>query len=306
MTEYAARKGNTDRTCRIGQSVQTSLQAIANKARKCPNHRFRNLYGMLDEQILWEAWRRLNKRSAGGVDRVLAKNYSKDLQANLRDLASRLKGKRYRAKLVKRCYIPKGKGKTRPLGLPTLEDKLVQWGVTLILESIYEQDFRESSYGYRPARGAKDAVKKLTKELQFGNYRYVVEADIKGFFDHLDHQWLIKMLQQRIDDRAFTGLIKKWLKAGILDTDGKVISPVTGSPQGGIVSPVLANVYLHYVLDLWFDKCVKKHVKGKVSLTRYADDWVTLFELKEDVVRFYDVFPERLDKFGLAIATEKT
>jgi group II intron reverse transcriptase/maturase len=174
------------------------------------------------------------------------------------------------------------------------------------MTAIYEQDFLESSYGYRPARGAGDAVTDLTFDLQYGNYGYLVEADVKGFFDHLDHDKLLAMLSLRIDDRAFLGLIRKWLKAGILEPDGHIVHPDTGTPQGGIVSPVLANAYLHYVLDLWFEKVVKPRCAGEALLCRYADDWVCAFRYREDAERFYRVLPKRLEKFNLELAPEKT
>lgn len=176
------------------------------------------------------------------MDGVTVEAYEENLEANIEALAERLKSKRYRAKLVRRQYIPKEKGKERPLGILVLEDKLVQLACAKLLNAIYEHDFMGCSYGYRLGRGAKDAVRDLTFDLQYGVYGYLVEADIKGFFDHMDHDWLLRMLSLRIDDRAFLGLIRKWLKAGILETDGQVIHPETGTPQGGIVSPVLANV----------------------------------------------------------------
>lgn len=165
------------------------------------------------------------------------------------------------------------------------------------MNAIYEQDFLDVSYGYRPGRGAKDAVKDLGFNFQYGKFGYVVEADIKGFFDNIDHDWLLEMLRHRIDDRAFLNLIRKWLKAGILDTDGQVLHPVTGTPQGGIVSPILANVYLHYALDLWFERVVKPRCHGQALLIRYADDYVCAFQYRNDAVRFYQVMPKRLEKF---------
>jgi group II intron reverse transcriptase/maturase len=178
--------------------------------------------------------------------------------------------------------------------------------VAKILEAIFEQDFLECSYGYRPNRSPHDAVRKLTHELQYGRYCWVVDADIKGLFDNIDHQWLIRMLEERIDDRPFLRLIGKWLKAGILDTDGQVIHPVTGTPQGGIVSPVLANIYLHYVLDLWFERKIKPACQDSALLIRFADDFVCAFGHRDDAERFMDLLGTRLGKFGLTVATDKT
>jgi len=286
--------------------MQTSLQGIAKKAASQKGYRFRNLYGMLNEAMLRDCWREIRKDAAYGVDRVSAREYEQNLEENIRDLVKRLKRKRYRAKLVRRAYIPKGQGKVRPLGIPATEDKLLQVAVKRILEAIYEQDFLRCSYGYRPRVGALDAVDKLTIKLQFGRYTWVVDADIKGYFDTIDHEWMIRMLEERIDDRALLWLIKKWLKAGILDTDGMVIHPATGTPQGGIVSPMLANVYLHYALDLWFQKVVKKQCRGEACLIRYCDDYICAFEERAEAQRFYRALGRRLKKFGLELSEEKT
>jgi group II intron reverse transcriptase/maturase len=183
---------------------------------------------------------------------------------------------------------------------------LVQLACAKLLTAIYEQDFLDCSYGYRPGRGAQDAVRDLTFDLQYGTYGYLVEADIHGFFDHMDHTWLETMLRERIDDRALLRLIRKWLKAGILEPDGHVIHPEIGSPQGGCISPVLANVYLHYALDLWFAKVVKPSCRGEALLCRYADDWVCAFRYQDDAERFYRVLPKRLAKFHLQVAPNKT
>lgn len=288
------------------QHEPTSLRAIANKAKADKRHRFRDLYRCLDGELLLHCWSDLNKAAASGVDGVTARAYAQNLHANIEALVERLKAKRYRAKLVRRHYIPKENGKERPLGIPAVEDKLVQAACAKLLTAIYEQEFLESSYGYRPDCGARDAVKDLTFDLQYGCYGYLVEADVKGFFDHLDHDKQLAMLSLRIDDRAFLGLIRKWLKAGILETDGQVLHPESGTPQGGIVSPVLANVYLHYVLDLWFEKVVKPRCQGEALLCRYADDWVCAFRYREDAERFYRVLPKRLEKFNLEVAPAKT
>jgi len=240
------------------------------------------------------------------VDGVTAAHYQEDLEENIQDLVRRLKTKCYRAKLVRRCYIPKDNGKERPLGIPALEDKLVQLACAKLLNAIYEQDFLDFSHGYRPNRSAKETVSDLIFNLQYGCYGYIVEADIKSYFDVIDHDGLLEMLAQRIDDRAFLNLIRKWLKAGILDTDGRILDPETGTPQGGVISPILANVYLHHALDLWFEEMVKKHVRGEAMMCRYADDFVCAFRYKEDAESFYRVLPKRLGKFGLEVAPEKT
>jgi RNA-directed DNA polymerase len=290
----------------LEQYEPTSLRGIAIKAKACAKHRFQNLYRYLNARFLMHCWTDLNKDAASGVDKVTAEAYEENLEANIQDLAKRLKEKRYRAKLVRRCYIPKDNGKQRPLGIPALEDRLVQLACAKILSSIFESDFVDTSYGYRPNRSAKEAIEDLKFNLQFGKYGYVVEADIKGFFDNLDQKWLLRMLQERIDDAAFLNLIDKWLKAGILDTDGKVLNPETGTPQGGIVSPVLSNVYLHFVLDLWFQKRVKAHCRGDAFILRFADDFLCAFRYGEEAERFYRALPQRLSKFNLTVAPEKT
>jgi len=293
---------------RVGpeQRKPTFLRGIADKARVDKRHRFRDLYRCLNVGFLLSCWPDLNKEAASGVDGITAAAYAENLEANIEALVGRLKSKRYRAKLVRRRYIPKDEGGERPLGIPVLEDKLVQVACAKLLTAVYEQDFVGCSYGYRPGRGASDAVRELTYELQFGVYGYVVEADIKGFFDHMDHDWLLRMLRVRIDDRAFLHLIRKWLKAGILEADGKVIHPDTGTPQGGVISPVLANVYLHYALDLWFERVVKSHSRGEAMMFRYADDWVCAFGFREDAERFYRVLAKRLKKFNLEVAAQKS
>ncbi len=285
---------------------QTSLRGIATKAEADGKHRFQNLYRCLNVPFLLSCWKDLNKKSASGVDEVTAKDYEENLVENIQALVGRLKTRRYRAKLIRRCYIPKENGKQRPLGIPALEDKLVQLACAKLLTAIFEADFLNNSYGYRPKRSAKDAVNDLRFNLQFGKYGTLVEADIKGFFNHMDHDWLLRMLKVRINDAPFLKLLQKWLKAGILDTDGKVIHPETGTPQGGIVSPVLANVYLHFALDLWFDKIVKAHCEGDAMIIRYADDFVCAFQYKREAETFFRELPKRPGKFCLSVAPEKT
>ena len=286
--------------------MQTSLRGISNRAARDKGHRFGNLYGLLDGNFLkWCFWQ-LKRDAAPGVDRVDFYEYRENLDENIANLVKQLKQKNYRAKLVRRQYIPKINGKLRPLGIPATNDKVLQFAAAKILAAIYEEDFLDVSYGYRSGTGSQDAVRDLTRKLHFGRFSHIVEADIRGFFDNIDHSWMIRMLEERINDKAFLRLIKKWLKAGILDTSGKVIHPATGTPQGGIVSPVLANVYLHYALDLWFEKRIKRECSGEALIIRYADDFVCAFQYRQDAELFYQRLDERLGKFGLEICPEKT
>jgi group II intron reverse transcriptase/maturase len=284
----------------------TFLQAISIKAGTAKVHRFQNLYGSLNETLLYEAWRDLNKRGAPGVDQVTIAQYGENLGENIKRLVERLKRDEYRSRLIRRKYIPKGNGKERPLGIPVVEDRLLQGAARLLLEAIFEQDFHAVSYGYRPRVGAQQAVKDLTYELQFGRYGYVMEADVKGFFDNIDHDWLLRMIEQRVDDKPFLGLIDGWLKAGILERDGTVVHPQTGTPQGGVISPILANIYLHYALDHWFEKVVKPHCQGQAYIIRFADDFVCAFQYQGEAEWFYRTLPKRLAKFSLKVAPEKT
>jgi len=286
--------------------MQTSLRGIAKRARRDKKARFGNLYRLLNEANLRECFYQLRRSAAPGVDRVTFEEYERELETNLADLVKRLKEKRYRAKLVRRKYIPKANGKKRPLGIPALEDKLLQMGAAVVLSAIYEQDFLECSWGYRLKRGPREASRVLAGRLYGGRTGWVVEADIKGFFDNILHPWMMKMLAERIEDGAFLQLIAKWLKAGVLEEDGKVVHPATGTPQGGIVSPVLANIYLHYVLDLWFEHRVKKESRDDVFMLRFADDFVCAFQHQGDARRFETELTKRLGKFGLSVAPEKT
>ena len=286
--------------------MQTSLQGIAKKAKQNKKHRFRDLYRLLNEENLLDSWKYLNNQAASGVDKVSSKEFEINLLSNIQGLAESLKQKRYRAKLVRRVNITKENGKHRSLGIPTTGDKLIQKAVARILNAIYEQDFLSCSYGYRPRIGAKDAVRDITTTLVRGRYGYLLEADIEGFFDHINHQWLLQMLAERIDDKPFINLIAKWLKAGALSTEGRIVHPVTGTPQGGIVSPLLANIYLHYALDLWFEKRVKPNCRGEAYLWRYADDFICAFRFKDEAEQFHKALSKRLEKFGLSLASEKT
>lgn len=208
--------------------------------------------------MLRESFHALKRKAAPGIDGVTHAMYAEDLESNLAELEKRLKEGRYRAAPVKRRWIPKSGGKLRPLGIPVLEDKIVQHAVRRILEAIWEEDFHDESIGYRPGRGARQGSYELREALQGGSYRWVVEADIRSFFDHVDHDWLVKMLEERIADRPLIRLIVKWLKAGVME-ENQVTHPTTGTPQGGVISPILANIYLHFVLDQWIKKVVARH-----------------------------------------------
>jgi RNA-directed DNA polymerase len=288
-----------------GSSVSRSLSALSGKARKDPKHRFRSLSRLLDRGMLRESFHALKRKAAPGIDGVTHAMYAEDLEGNLAALEKRLKEGRYRATPVKRRWIPKSGGKLRPLGIPVLEDKIVQHAVRRILEAIWEEDFHDESIGYRPGKGARQGSYELREALQAGGYRWVVEADIRSFFDHVDHGWLVKMLEERIADRPLIRLIVKWLKAGVME-ENQVVHPATGTPQGGVISPILANIYLHFVLDLWIKKVVARHCKGRVLLRRYADDSVVCFEREDDARAYLRVLPKRLEKFGLSLAAEKS
>lgn len=297
-----ARERNTPK-----RSVSSTLSALGAKARREPGHKFRGLARLLDRRMLGEAFARLRKGAAAGIDGVRHAEYAENLEGNLVELERRLKHGQYRARSVRRRWIPKPGGrKLRPLGIPVIEDKIVQQAVAMILGAIWEEDFADESVGYRPGRGARETVLGLREELNGGTYRWVVEADIRGYFENIDHGWLVKMLEQRIADRGLVRLITKWLKAGILEEDGRTVNPETGTPQGGVISPVLANIYLHYVQDLWIRKVVAKRSKGRVIFRRYADDSVVCFEREEDARRYLRELQGRLAKFNLEIAGEKS
>lgn len=285
--------------------METKLTRIAEIARAKPKERFTSLAHLLDKQMLWDCHLELPANKATGIDKVTKAAYEQKLEENLDDLLARLKRKGYRPQASRRTYIPKDEKSKRPLGIPSYEDKIVQRGMNRILQAIYEQDFMNFSYGFRPGRGQHDALRELDQVIMGNPVYYVVDADIRGFFNHVDHKWLMEFLKHRIADPTLLLYINRFLKAGIIE-DGKYEETVEGTPQGGLISPVLANVYLHYALDLWFEKAVKRRCKGYAGMVRYADDFVCCFERKEDADGFYTTLIERLGKFGLEIAEEKT
>lgn len=288
------------------RSVSSTLIALRDKASHEPGHRFGGLYTMIDEALPRESFYLLRRDAASGVDGQSVADYENDLESNLADLLDRLKRKSYRAKLVRRKYIPKSGGKLRPLGIPAVEDKIVQMAARRILEAIYEADFLDSSRGYRSGKGSRHASQMLRESLATKKVHWVVEADIKGFFNNLEHEKLLNMLRKRIDDEAFVRLIGKWLSAGVLEEDGQVLHPTAGTPQGGIVSPVLANVYLHYALDMRIEADVKSKAYPDVVYLRYADDFVCGFHRENDARRFLAWLREQLAFYGLELAEEKS
>jgi group II intron reverse transcriptase/maturase len=261
----------------------------------------------IDIEWMKEAYRRTRKDGAVGVDGQTAEEYATSLEDNLQSLLDRAKsGDLYRAPPVRRVHIPKGDGaRTRPIGIPTFEDKILQRAVVMALEPVFEQDFLDCSYGFRPRRGAHGALDALWKHTMAMGGGWVLEADIEGFFDAVDHARLRETFCRRVRDGVLVRLIGKWLKAGVLE-DGCVYHPESGTPQGGVISPLLANIYLHEVLDVWFEHEVRPRLRGRVSLVRYADDFVMVFETEADARRVLDVLPKRFGKYGLRLHPDKT
>ena len=288
------------------ESVETKLQRIAEKARKEPDCQFTSLFHLMDKELLRGCFEGLRKDAASGIDRVTKEEYGKDLEANLSGLVERLHRMAYIPQPVRRVYIPKpGSTKQRPLGIPALEDKLVQAGLVRILEAIYEGDFIDDSYGFRPGRGCHDALRTLSTEVEGGSVHVIVEADVKGFFDKVQHDWMLDFLGHRIADKRVLRYVKRFLIAGIME-DGLFKATEEGTPQGGNISPILANIYLHYALDLWFTRRFIKSCEGMVRLIRYADDFVVCFQRRSDAEQFRMELDGRLGKFGLEVAAEKT
>lgn len=291
---------------RNNEAVGTKLQRIADKAREDPQCRFTSLFHLMNKDLLWESFEQLRKDAAAGVDRVTKEEYGANLEQNLEELVSKLHTMSYIPQPVRKVLIPKpGSRKKRPLGIPALEDKLVQAGLTRILTAIYEADFIEDSYGFRPKRGCHDALRALSHAVEQNAVNHIVDADIKGFFDNVEHEWMMKFLEHRIADKRVLRYIVRFLKAGIM-SDGVVEDSDMGTPQGGVVSPVLANIYLHYSLDLWFERVFSKSCTGYARLIRYADDFVACFQQEADAIRFRQELEARLASFGLELSPEKT
>ncbi len=288
-------------------NVSTKRRRIAELAEQSPTMGFMSLAYLMDIEWLYEAWRLTRKDGAPGVDGQTAADYEQGLEANLQSLLDRVKSGTYRAPPVRRVRIPKrgSTTETRPIGIPTLEDKVLQRAVAMLLEPIYEQDFHDCSHGFRPGRGARQALEALWKQTMINRGGWIVEVDIRKFFDTLDHRHLKELVGRRVRDGVLLRLIGKWLKAGVME-DGSVSYPDSGSPQGGVISPLLSNIYLHYVLDDWFEREVKPRLKGKAHLVRYADDLVIGFTDEQDARRVMQVLPKRFGRYGLSLHPEKT
>ena len=301
-----ARSEDTPSALSSGESVKTKLHRIAEKARKEPGFKFTSLYHLMNEELLRECFKRLRKDAVAGIDEMTKELYAVNLDANLLNLIDRLHRMAYIPQPVRRTYIPKpGSAKQRPLGIPCFEDKLVQAGLVRILEAVYEQDFIEDSYGFRPERSCHKALIALSDTVEDNPVNHIVEADIKGFFDNVNQGWLLKFLAHRIEDKRILRMVKRFLKAGVAE-DGSVTVSDEGTPQGGVISPILSNIYLHYALDLWFEKVYRKSCTGYARLIRYADDFVVCFQYKADAEKFRIALGERLGKFGLEVEPTKT
>ena len=287
-------------------SISTKLDRIATLAKQAPEMAFTSLSHHIDIDWLREAYRRTRKDGATGVDGQTAAEYATHLEDNLRSLLGRAKSGTYRAPPVRRVHIPKGDGsQTRPIGIPTFEDKVLQRAVAMVLEAVYEQDFLNCSYGFRPGRSAHHALAVVQHETVCMAGGWVLEVDIKKFFDTLDHGHLQELLRRRVRDGVLLRLIGKWLNAGVMESGG-LSYPEAGTPQGGVVSPLLANVYLHEVLDVWFERDVKPRLKGRAFLVRYADDAVLAFSCEVDARRVMVVLPKRFGRYGLTLHPDKT
>jgi len=287
------------------ENVSPELLRVVERAQREPEGRFHSLAHLIDVPALERAYRRTRKDAAVGVDGVTKEQYGQDLERNLQDLHGRMKAKRYRHQPIRRVHIPKEGGKTRPIGVSAFEDKLVQDAVREVLEAIYEQDFLDCSYGFRPKRSAHDAIRTLDRIVHRGEVSWILEADIVSFFDSLDRKKLKEMLGVRVADGSLLRLIGKCLHVGVLE-GVELSTSDTGTAQGSVLSPLLGNVYLHYVLDLWFEQEVKPRLRGRATLIRYADDFIIGFEEEDDARRVMEGLGKRLGRFGLALHPDKT
>lgn len=287
------------------EPISTRRQRIAELASREPRQQLTTLAHHIDKTWLETAWKKTRKGGATGIDGVSAAEYAEGLDEKLGELEDRVKAGLWRAPPVRRAYIPKGDGKTRPLGIPTIEDKLLQRAFAMLLEPVFEVDFLDVSFGFRPGRSAHDALSTLRNGLRTMGGGWVLDVDLRSFFDTVDHAMLRELVETRIRDGVVRRMIGKWLKAGVME-DGAVRRTTRGTPQGGVISPLLANIYLHHAVDVWFEEQVKPRMRGRAFMVRYADDFVMAFEHKSDAARVLEVLPRRLDRFRLEMNSEKT
>lgn len=287
------------------ERMTTGLSRIIEKAKSDRKLRFTSLAHLLTPEFLLETWKQMNRRGASGVDGETIREFETDLESRVGEIHAQLRSGGYRPPPVRHVEIPKGDGKTRPLGIPTVADRLVQRAVARILTAIYEPEFLACSYGFRPGKGPHDALRELRRQVIAGKTSQIFEADIRGYFNHINHGWLRKMVAHRIADATILRLVARWLRAGVMQ-QGVVVRRAEGTPQGGPISPILANVYLHYVLDLWFERKFRTSCRGEASLIRFADDFVVCMQYKSDVDHLESVLPGRMAEFGLQLAPEKT
>ena len=285
--------------------METKLERIADKSRNEKRPIFTSLYHLINEELLKQCHKELDGSKAVGIDNISKKEYAENLDENIKNLVIKLKNKAYKPAPVLRVYIPKDNGKMRPLGISIYEDKIVQLALKKILEAIYELKFQDNMYGFRTNRGCHNAIKYVHHKIMRNKISYIVDADIKGFFDHIDHSWMIKFLEYNIKDPNILGLIKKYLKAGIMDK-GRYLETEEGSAQGNIISPVLANIYMHFVLVLWYKEIIEKRAKGDTFLVVYADDFIAGFQYKYEAEAYYEALKKRMSKFGLELECNKS
>ncbi len=290
---------------RYRKTVSTQLSRIAEQARRDERWRFLSIAYLITPQRLIHAFEKLRKDAASGIDGVTYEEYARDLHRNVEGLHERMKAGRYRAQPLRRIYISKENGESRPISIPCLEDKVAQKAAVEILEAIYEQDFLDCSYGFRPGRSQHDALNEMGRIIFHKRISVILEADIRGYFDTIVREQLIELIERRIADGSMLRLIRKWIKVGVIE-DGRLLANKTGVGQGQNISPLLANIYLHYVLDKWFDEVVKPCMQGNAEMVRYCDDFVLCFEYRSDAERVMDALHKRFEKFGLTLHPDKT
>lgn len=305
VNSYTKCSKETSINHRVKEKTETKIRHIMKVAQDKPNYKFTTLVHLLNEEYLANCYADLKNKRGSGTDGISVGEYGKNIGKNIENLVSKMKRMSYRPQPVRRIYIPKDNGKTRSIGIPTVEDKILQLGITKILEAIFEPNFIKESYGFRKGRSCHDALKRVNDEILRKRVNYVIEADIEGFFDNVSHEWIVKFLRHRITDERLIRLIVRILKSGIME-EGKYYETYEGTPQGGILSPILSNIYLHYVLDLWMEKKIKKEMKGYVNIIRYADDFIILVENGREGERILNELEKRMNKFGLKLSKEKT